>query len=87
MKLKIIDIALHRNGICGAPFHVVLFADQDPQGSRKVAIVFEKDGHCAVLDIAKLHAGDIAFGSNSFRGDNYEPNVRLAIKEHQTKGE
>jgi hypothetical protein len=87
MKLKIIDIAFHRNGICGAPFHVVLFADQDPQGSRKVAIVFDERAHCAVLDIAMLHAGEIAFGLNSFRGDNYEPYLRLAIKEHQTKGE
>ncbi len=87
MKLKIIDIAFHRNGICGAPFHVVLFDDRCNEGRRMMAIVFEEDGHCAVLDVARLHAGDIAFGSNSFRGDNYEPYVRLAIKEHQTKGE
>ena len=39
---------------------------------RKVAILFEQDGHCAVLDVAKLAAGDIIFGSNSWRGDRFE---------------
>jgi hypothetical protein len=24
-KIKVTDVASHRNGICGAPFHVVLF--------------------------------------------------------------
>jgi hypothetical protein len=32
MKLKIIDTAHHRNGICGAPFHAVLFHDSGPEG-------------------------------------------------------
>ncbi|HLN31839.1 MAG TPA: hypothetical protein VK395_29180 [Gemmataceae bacterium] len=86
MKLKIIDIAFHRNGICGAPFHAVLFHECAPEGSRKVAIVFDEPHHCAVLDIAKLAAGDIAFGSNSWRADNYEPYLRVEIKQHQTKG-
>ena len=72
MKLNIIDIASHRNGICGTPFAVVLFEDGGAEGSRKVAILFGEEYHCAVLDVAKLAAGDIAFGSNSWRGDNYE---------------
>ena len=76
MKLTIIDIAHHRNGICGAPFAVVLFEDSGPEGSRKIAILFEAAYHCAVLDVAKLAAGDIAFGSNSWRGDHYEPDLR-----------
>lgn len=88
MKLDIIDIASHRNGICGAPFQVVLFSDHDPEkGSRKVAILFDERHRCAVLDVAMLHAGDIAFGSNSWRGDNYEPYLRVAINEHQQKGD
>jgi hypothetical protein len=88
MKLDIIDIAFHRNGICGAPFHVVLFTDHDPEkGSRKVAILFEAPYHCAVLDVEKLTKRDIAFGSNSWRGDNYEPYLRAAIKNHQLKGQ
>lgn len=76
MKLTIIDIAYHRNGICGAPFATVLFEDSGSEGSRKVAILFEAEYHCAVLDVAKLAAGDIAFRSNSWRGDNYEPSLR-----------
>jgi len=79
MKLKIIDTARHRNGICGAPFNVVLFEDHGPEGSRKVAILFEEPNHCAVLDVAKLAVGDIAFGSNSWRGDTYERNLRKEI--------
>lgn len=68
------------------PFHVVLFRDGGPEGSRKLGIVFDEPYYCAVLDIAKLHAADIAFGSNSFRGDNFEPYLRVGIKEHDSKG-
>lgn len=85
MNLKIIDIAHHRNGICGAPFHVVLFDDHYNDGRRMMAIVFEQDGHCAVLDVAKLAAGDIKFGSNSHRGDNYQCPLRMAIDGHQRR--
>jgi hypothetical protein len=81
MKLTIIDTAHHRNGICGAPFVAVLFEDSGPEGSRKVAILFDEQYHCAVLDVAKLAAGDIAFGSNSWRGDQYEPHLRKAIED------
>ncbi len=82
MKLTITDIARHRNGTSGEPFDVVLFKDQGSQGSRKVAILFDDPGHCAVLDVARLAAGDIASGSNSWRGDDYEPHLRSAMKAH-----
>jgi len=88
MKIKhIIAVATHRNGICGAPFHVVLFEDDGDEGSRKVGIVFENSSYTAVLDVGKLANGDITFGSNSWRGDTYEPHLRQAIKNKQTKGE
>lgn len=81
MKTNIIAIVFHRNGIGGAPFHVVLFDDNPgPEASRKVGIVFDQAHHCAVLDVARLAAGDIAFGSNSWRGDAYEPHLRDAIR-------
>ncbi len=80
MKLKIVDIAHHRNGICGAPFAVVLFENSGPEGSRKVGILFDEQYHCAVLEVARLAAGDIAFMSNSWRGDHYEPHLRQAIE-------
>jgi hypothetical protein len=85
MKLKIIATAYHRNGICGAPFDVVLFEDKRPDGSRKVAVLFEEPYHCAVLDVDKLAAADIAFASNSWRGDNYDPHLRKAIENHKTQ--
>jgi hypothetical protein len=80
--IKVRAIDYHRNGIGGAPFHVAIF-DEDKHADdqcRKVAIIFERPDHCAVLDIAKLATGDIAFGSNSWRGDEYEPHLRRAIK-------
>jgi hypothetical protein len=83
MKLKIIDIEFHRNGVCGAPFDVVLFQDEGSEDSRKVGIVFEQKGHCAVLAVDKLAAGDIAFGSNSWRGDHYESDLRQEIVKRQ----
>jgi hypothetical protein len=87
MKLTIIDIASHRNGICGTPFAVVVFTDTGPEGSRKVAILFEQEGHCAVLDVDKLAQGDIAFGSNSWRGDRFEQPLRNAIRISSTPSE
>ncbi|MFZ1932672.1 MAG: hypothetical protein WCB27_25385 [Thermoguttaceae bacterium] len=79
MKLKIIHTAHHRNGVHGASFDLVLFKDRGPERSRKIGILFEQPHHCAVLDVAKLAQGDIAFGSNSWRGDEYEPDLRKAI--------
>jgi hypothetical protein len=80
MKLKkVIAIDYHRNGIAGAPFHIILFEDAGDEGSRKVAILFDQPWHTAVLDVARVAAGDIAFGSNSWRGDVYEPALRKAV--------
>jgi hypothetical protein len=80
MNLNIIAFSHHRNGICGAPFDVVLFEDDGPDASRKVAILFEEKYHCAVLDVAKLAAGDIAFASNSWRGDSFEQSLRKEVR-------
>ena len=82
MKLKIIDIDRHRNGVGGEPFNIVLFQDRGREGTRKLGIIFDEPNYCAVLDVAKLAAGDIAFGSNSWRGDDYEPHLRKAIEQY-----
>ncbi len=87
MKLRIIATAHHRNGVCGAPFDVVLFQDRGPEGSRKLAILFDDQGHCAVLDVAKLAESDIAFGSNSWRGDHFEEPLRKAIRISSTSNQ
>ena len=77
MKLSIEHIAYHRNGISGAPFYAVLF--RDPDVGPMVGVVFEQHYHAAVLNLDKLTVGDIAFGSNSWRGDRFEPALRRAI--------
>jgi hypothetical protein len=83
MKLKVLNIDYHRNGICGAPFHAVVFRDTGPQESVKLGIVFDAPHHTAVLDIAKLADCDVEFGSNSWRGDEYEPGLRRIIQTRQ----
>ena len=77
MKLHIETIQYHRNGICGAPFHILIF--RDPDEGRMVGIVFDQEYHVAVFNLDKLAAGNITFGQNSWRGDRYEPYLRSAI--------
>jgi hypothetical protein len=50
----------------GELFDVVLFTDSD--GSRKVGVLFEGRGRCAVRDVDLLGEGDVVFGSNSWPG-------------------
>ena len=80
MKISVLNIDYHRNGIAGAPFHAIIFRDTGENSSVKIGIVFEQPWHTAVLDIAKLADCDVEFGSNSWRGDQYEPQLRKAIK-------
>lgn len=79
MKLRILNIDAHRNGIDGAPFHAIVFREIGTGGSVKLGIVFDGPGHVAVLDISMLSDCDVEFGSNSWRGDCYEPALRRAI--------
>lgn len=77
MNLLIEHIAHHRNGISGAPFYPVIF--RDPDEGRMLGVVFETDHHVAVFNLDKLALGNVAFGINSWRGDQYEPHLRRAI--------
>ena len=83
MKMKLLSLAYHRNGICGNPFWCALFRDEDK--TVKLAVLFnEDDTDCsiAVFDAAKIAQGDISFGSNSWRGDHYHAWMKKQIKEH-----
>ena len=71
--MKIISKARHRNGVMGDPFNVVIFEDDD--GSTKIAVDFGEVS-IAVLQLYKIISGDIAFGSNSWRGDHYAKKIR-----------
>ncbi len=79
-RIRVIDTAYHRNGISGAPFHVFLFDDTSDENTRKIGILFEEPYHCAVLDVARLAQGSIAFGVNSYRGDRFESALRNSLK-------
>jgi hypothetical protein len=74
-KLQIIDMDYHRNGVAGLPFKVALVDDPE-QSDTKLIIIFEAEGHTAVLSLNKLMDEDISFGSNSWRGDWYEEALR-----------
>ena len=82
MKPRIENIQHHRNGISGAPFHVLIF--RDPDEGRMLGIVFEQEHHVAVFNLDKLAVGNIAFGVNSWRGDSYEPSLRTAIAANES---
>lgn len=79
MKLTCVQIKYHRNGVSGAPFHVVRFTDAE-EGDM-LGIVFEQPHHVAVFHLDRLDVRDIGFGTNSWRGDRYEPHLRQAIKQ------
>ena len=81
MQLVIENIQHHRNGMCGAPFHVLIF--RDPDEGRMVGIVFEQEYHVAVFNLDRLAEENITFGVNSWRGDRYEPHLRNAITRWQ----
>ena len=78
MKVKIIATSHHRNGIGGVPFDVTLFECED---GRFIAFDFANNGGFGVVNIDQAHAGDIAFGSNSWRGDHYSEAVRKAASQ------
>lgn len=94
-RFKVREIAHHRNGISGAPFYVVRFTSPSPKNG--LAVVFYQNNaegldraatlaNCqvAVFDADKLMANvDIAFGSNSWRGDHYADELIAAIETHE----
>lgn len=75
-NLQIIDAADHRNGVGGMPFKVAL-VDDPSCGDTKLVIMFEDQYYTAVLSLDKLIENeDIGFGSNSYRGDQYDDALR-----------
>ena len=92
MKIVPISVAFHRNGVCGEPFHCVIF-DKIEHGStnRMLAVRFADDvgegfqnPRIAVFDVALLYESDIEFGSNSFRGDYFVDAIDKAIETKKT---
>lgn len=82
MIKTILHTDYHRNGISGTPFNVVLFIDAE-SGEKFVGIIPEGDENkwnAFVLSVDRMaNDNDIAFGSNSWRGDNYAAELKEAI--------
>ena len=76
INLQIVDAATHRNGVAGLPFKVAL-VDDPSCGDTKLVIMFPEQYCTAVLSLDKLiQSEDIAFGTNSYRGDKYDDALR-----------
>ena len=80
MKINVLKVAHHRNGVFGNSFHVVLFKYEK---TLKVGIVFEEPGNVAVLDVGLLNKSVIESGENSWRGDLFEGALRNACDEYE----
>ncbi len=78
-NLIILEVAYHRNGVGGEPFHVVRFADAE--GAQMIGIVFADPMCTAILSLGVLPG--IAFGQNSWRGDLYDAPLRTAIAAYE----
>jgi tRNA/tmRNA/rRNA uracil-C5-methylase (TrmA/RlmC/RlmD family) len=76
LNLVINELDHHRNGVGGMPFMVAI-VDDATNGDTKLVIMFEQAGHTAVLSLDQLIQNEnISFGSNSWRGDHYEHELR-----------
>lgn len=83
MKINITNITHHRNGVAANGFAVVLFTTgRGKSRQNMVATVFPERGNIAVLDADMTAAGNIKFGENSWRGDEFESQLRSAIAAH-----
>ena len=78
-KSSVEKLAYHRNGVAGLGFHVAIVG-----GMLVVRFPSESDQAaggvlCAAFSLQKLAERDIAFASNSWRGDEFAPMIDAAI--------
>jgi hypothetical protein len=76
----------------GVGFHVVLFRDgKESMLGIKFDNQPEREGfrnnetYTAVLNVRKLIEGDIAFGSNSYRGDEFDVDISIWDNIYETE--
>ena len=83
---KLLSLAHHRNGVCGAPFYVALW----DEGGRKFMVTYFHGVPdyicCAVVDVDMAAAGEVRFGVNSWRGDQWEQSMQWAIAHANAEG-
>jgi hypothetical protein len=81
-KIKIQEIAFHRNGVSGNSFHAVRFTVTSGGPNERgnfLATVFESEGDIAVINLDKIAELGVGHG-NKWRGDYYETQIRTAIE-------
>jgi hypothetical protein len=85
----VLAVDYHRNGVGGTGFYVVLFTENE-SNQKMVGIVTPDDPNkwnAQVLSVDKLAENDIAFASNSWRGDVFVTELKDIINKHnETKG-
>ena len=77
---KIQQIEYHRNGVMGTGFSIVKFSGGNLNKLNMLGVVFPDKGNVAVFNLDELARGNINFGENSWRGDEFEHELRLAIQ-------
>lgn len=90
---EVVQVQYHRNGISGVGFTAVLFKSNEaghPSHTPKslfLAIVHDEPGYCSVVRVDDLSdARGVTFGVNSWRGDNFEAELREVIAEAENTG-
>jgi len=83
--IKIQEASFHRNGVCGLGFYAIRFQwkpDDSDKPENFLATLFDEDGACAVISLDRIESMGIGFAKgNSWRGDNFERELRRQIKD------
>jgi hypothetical protein len=95
-RQRIVNIAHHRNGVSGLPFHVAIVHEIDQEGTERDMLVVRFDSRadrlvdgvvCAAFDIEQISKYHIEFGVNSWRGDTYHQIVDARIAEDKKRNQ
>ena len=82
VKIKILEINFHRNGVAGNGFHAVLFKHGRGKSAQKMlGIVFLERGNIAVIDVGLLATEEGVGDGNRWCGDVFEDALRAALEE------
>ena len=83
--LRFKNVQYHRNGICGDGFHCAIVTDKKWAKTDLLITHFDIKDHCACAVYQVDLLPNIAFGENSWRGDNYTYSMVKAIKEYNSQ--
>lgn len=89
---RIEQVAYHRNGVSGLGFHAIIFIARGPaidslSDERFLASVFKAKGAVSVISLDRTENNGVTFGDNSWRGDDFEPELRAAVAAYEASDE